>query len=90
MEQTSATKEQIRQFILESAQRKGVTTLADDESLSQNGVMDSLVIFRLVSFLEETFNLRVADEEIVDENFQSINGIEKFVESKLAKKSDSA
>lgn len=88
MEQTSTTKDQIRQFILQSAQRKGVSTLGDDESLSQSGVMDSLVIFRLVSFLEDTFNIRVADEEIMDENFQSINGIEKFVESKLAKKSN--
>ena len=88
MEQTSTVKDQIRQFILQSAQRKGVSTLSDDESLSQNGVMDSLVIFRLVSFLEETFNIRVADEEIVDENFQSINGIEKFVETKLAKKAN--
>ncbi|HUY15069.1 MAG TPA: acyl carrier protein [Terriglobia bacterium] len=88
MEQTSTTKDQIRQFILQSAQRKGVSTLADDESLSQNGVMDSLVIFRLVSFLEDTFNIRVADEEIVDENFQSINGIEKFVEAKLVKKAN--
>jgi acyl carrier protein len=88
MEQTGTTKEQIRQFILESAQRKGVAALGDDESLSQNGVMDSLVIFRLVSFLEDTFNIRVADEEIVDENFQTISGIEKFVESKLAKKAN--
>jgi acyl carrier protein len=86
MEQTSTMKDQIRQFILESAQRKGVHTIRDDESLSQSGVMDSLMIFRLVSFLEDTFNIRVADEEIVDENFQSVNGIEQYVEGKLAKK----
>jgi len=44
------------------------------------------LIFRLVNFLEDTFSLRMADAEIVNENFESIDEIERFVNGKLAKK----
>lgn len=79
-------KQQIRDFVSENAQSKGVTNLADDTSLMGSGVLDSLGIFRLVSFLEESFGVRVADEEIIHDNFQSINQIENFVNMKLKKK----
>jgi len=83
-------KAQIRQFVMENAQAKGITHVADDESLMAAGIIDSLGIFRLVSFLEDTFRVRISDDEIVPDNFQSINHIESFVAAKLAKKTDSA
>lgn len=85
-EAQESTKDQIRQWVAETAERKGVEFTSDDESLTANGVIDSLAIFRLVSFLEETFQLRVADEEIVNDNFKSVNDIDRFVTSKLAPK----
>jgi len=85
-ETQESIKDQIRHWVGETAERKGVTFSSDDESLTANGVIDSLAIFRLVSFLEETFELRVADEEIVNDNFKSVNDIERFVASKLASK----
>ncbi len=85
-ETEASVKEQIRQWVAETAERKGVEFTSDDESLTANGVIDSLAIFRLVSFLEETFGLRVADEEIVNDNFKSVNEIERFVTGKLAAK----
>jgi len=85
-ETQESTKDQIRQWVAETAERKGVELTSDDESLTANGVIDSLAIFRLVSFLEETFQLRVADEEIVNDNFKSVNDIDRFVTSKRASK----
>ncbi len=79
-------REQIREFILQNlAQGKGVTQLTDDESLMQNGVVDSLGIFRLVAFLENAFRLRISDEEITHDNFQSVDTIERFVNAHLGK-----
>jgi acyl carrier protein len=80
------TKDKVREFIMEAAQRKGLDVANDDESLTENGVIDSLVIFRLVSFLEDNFGIRIADEEIVNENFRSVNAIESFVADRLSKK----
>ncbi len=86
MPEGPGAKEQIRAFILQNlAQGKGVTQLADDESLMQNGVVDSLGIFRLVAFLETAFRLRISDEAITHENFQSIDAIERFVNAHLDK-----
>ncbi len=79
-QETDTRKDQVRAFVMESlAKGKAITVLADDESLTEKGVLDSLGIFRLVSFLETTFHLRIADEEITHENFQTIDAIEKFV-----------
>jgi acyl carrier protein len=84
-EQVENVKEQIREFVQEAAQRKGVTGVTDDQSLVESGVIDSLGIFRLVAFLEESFRVRIGDEEIVGENFESIVSIERFVLKKLSR-----
>lgn len=83
-------KDQIREFVLENARSKGVNEVSDAESLMESGIIDSLGIFRLVAFLEDTFRVRISDDEIIHENFQSINEIERFVSGKLAKKSETA
>ena len=80
------TKAKIREFIQEAAQNKGLEVANDEESLTDIGVIDSLVIFRLVSFLEDNFGIRIADEQIVNENFRSINAIEGFVNDRLGEK----
>jgi acyl carrier protein len=59
--------------------------VADDEALTKNGVIDSMGIFRLVSFLEDTFNVRIGDEEITHDNLESIDAIEKLVIAKSKK-----
>lgn len=80
-------KDQVRQFIREElAAAKGIATFTDSESLTENGIIDSLGIFRLVTFLEENFGVRVGDEEISADNLQSVDKIEELVISKTKKK----
>jgi len=81
--QAAQTKDQIREFVTKIAVRKGVASVADGDSLISAGVLDSMAIFRLVSFLEETFGVAVDDEEIAAENFRSIDAIQDFVAAKL-------
>jgi acyl carrier protein len=76
-------KDLVREFIMKIAVRRGVPKLADDDSLTSTGVLDSLGIFRLVFFVEETFLVAIGDEEITSENFRSINAIQEFVLEKL-------
>jgi acyl carrier protein len=77
-------KAEIRKFVMENAQSKGVTEVSDDLSLTDSGIIDSLTIFRLVSFLEETIGVHIGDHEIVLDNFQTIGAIERFVSSRLS------
>lgn len=86
MQEVSETKQQIRDFVMNLAEQKGITSVADDDVLTQNGVIDSLAIFRVIMFLEDTFGIRIPDEEILTENFESVDGIERFVNAKLAAK----
>ncbi|MFY9740507.1 MAG: acyl carrier protein [Candidatus Sulfotelmatobacter sp.] len=82
----TSVREQIRQFILEElASAKGISEFSDNESLMANGVIDSLGIFRLVTFLEENFGVRVGDEEITAENLSSVDTIEQLVIRKSKK-----
>jgi acyl carrier protein len=78
-------KEPIRAFILEYAAGRGVTEVKDDDSLLKNNVIDSLGVFRLIAFLEETFPFTVEDSDMVPENFQTLNDIGSFVAGKLGK-----
>jgi len=79
-------KDQIREFILENlAQPKGISSFDDSASLMEIGVIDSLGIFRLVSFLEEDLGVRVDDQEINVDTLKSVESIEELVLRKRAK-----
>lgn len=88
MNTQAAVRQQIRQFVMETlAKPKGVASLSDDDYLIQKGAIDSLGIFKLVAFLEETFSLRISDDEITPEHLQSISAIERLVLLKLEARS---
>ncbi len=75
-------KGSLRTFILEYAAGHGVTEVKDDEPLLKNNIIDSLGVFRLIDFLEETFPLTVEDTDMVPEGFDNLNAIEAFVYAK--------
>jgi len=74
-------KAEIRDFLTPIAQRVGVGSFADEDSLTAAGVLTSLVLFRVVSFLEETFSIAIDDDQINIENFDSIDKIQCLVVS---------
>jgi acyl carrier protein len=45
------------------------------------GVIDSLGILRLVSFVEEKFGIEVPDEDVTIDNFQSVKAMSDYVAS---------
>ncbi len=74
-------RERVRQFIRDSFL---VDDFADDDSFLANGIIDSLGILQLVTFLEAEFSLSVPDSELLPENFDSVDKVTAFVERKLA------
>jgi acyl carrier protein len=57
--------------------------VSPDDSLLRKGVFDSLGVMEIVGFLEETFGIKVAQEEITEAHFGTLNGIAGYVEAKL-------
>jgi len=75
--------EEIRQYILsEFLPGEKPSNLRDDTALRTSGVLDSVATLRLVTFIEERFGITVEAHEAGVENFDSINSIVAFVESK--------
>ncbi|MGH3150637.1 MAG: acyl carrier protein [Streptosporangiaceae bacterium] len=49
--------------------------LANEASLLESGILDSLGLLRLVVFLEEQFGITMGDVDLLPENFASVNTI---------------
>ena len=56
--------------------------LADDDRLLDKGVIDSMSIVEMISFVEHEFGVHAIEEEISDANFGSLSGIARFVTEK--------
>ena len=77
-------KETIREFIANNFLKGDESKiLDDDDSFLENAMIDSVGVLELVVFLEETFNFRVQDEEIIPTNLDSISKLVVYVRSKL-------
>ncbi len=78
-------RERVERFILDELLMRGDggKRLDPEESLITTGVLDSLALLRLVLFLEEQFGITVEDGDLVPGNFQNLNTIQAFVQSKL-------
>jgi acyl carrier protein len=64
----------------------GKQALDSEEDLIERGIIDSLGIMKLIVSMEETFGIKVNDEDILPENFQNLNAMVKFVEQKMRNK----
>jgi acyl carrier protein len=56
-----------------------VNALPDDTSFLDAGIIDSTGVLELVCFLENTFGIQVADDEMLPENLDSIRAITAYV-----------
>lgn len=77
-------KKQIRTFIVENFLFGNADGLKDDTSFLEEGIIDSTGVLELVTFLEEEFNIKVADDDLVPENLDSINNVTAYLQRKLA------
>jgi acyl carrier protein len=64
--------------------------LADETSLLETGILDSLNLLRLVVFLEERFGIAVGDADLLPENFASVNAICGYVRAREPGKQEAA
>ena len=76
MDQKSAIKNYIQTEILHGRN----VSLKEDEDLLSAGIIDSLSILKLVAFVEERFNISVPDEDVVFDNFSSINALAEYLQ----------
>ena len=56
--------------------------LDPDASFLENGMIDSTGVLELVSFVERTYGLSVGDDELIPDNFDSVNKLTTFIAAK--------
>ncbi|OPY17383.1 acyl carrier protein [Syntrophus aciditrophicus] len=78
-------KLKIREFIQTEIMKKGdLSGVKDSDSLIESGIIDSLGIQILLEYLEKSFSVSISDDELVPENFESIDAIAEFIGKKQA------
>ena len=83
MTSVDTVNKRIRALMIEHFPRVRKRSLRNDDQLLQSGFVDSLGILEVVTFLEGEFQITVTDEDLLPENFQSIECIGAFVQSKM-------
>jgi acyl carrier protein len=85
--QTNDFAPQIRDYIAKNLLFSGDGfRFEDGASFLDEGIIDSMGVIELVTFVEKQFGVQVADHELVPDNFDSVAKLNRFVQGKLAVK----
>jgi acyl carrier protein len=79
------TTDKIRKYVLETflfTNDEGA--LANNDSFLDKGIIDSTGVLELVMFVEEQFGIKIADEDLLPENLDSVERLARFIDSKRA------
>jgi len=77
-------KKQIRNFILENFLfTNSDTALSNDQSFMDSGIIDSTGILELITFVEETFEIEIQDDDVIPENLDSVDQLSGFIQRKM-------
>jgi len=78
-------EKQIMDFIVTTLLKKTDIheNITDTYPLIETGIIDSLGILKLLSFLEEKFNIHIMDEELIPENFDTVQSISSLIKGKI-------
>lgn len=73
-------KEQmLLEYIKKDLLKGRVDNLSADDDLLDSGILNSLGILQLVSFIDERMDITVPDEDVVYENFNSVSALAAYL-----------
>ena len=78
-------KQEIKNYIIE-ASLEDANKIKEDTLIFDTGLLDSMGLLFLIEFINENYQVEVDDEELNPKNFESINSIVAFIDSKLKEK----
>lgn len=77
-------EQELRTFVIETFLfGDAAQAPAREESFLEKGIIDSTGVLELVQFVEEKFGIRLADEELIPENLDSLARLSAFVQSRM-------
>lgn len=73
----------IENYILNELVYGRKNQISPNESLINTGILDSLTLLQLISFIEDQFSVTVEDEDMTPDNFHTINSMSSLIKRKL-------
>jgi acyl carrier protein len=82
---SESVEERIRGFILQQFPAARSRDIGTADSLLTQGIIDSLGVLEVVTFLEKEFRLTISEDELLSDHFESIAQIARLISQKLAR-----
>jgi acyl carrier protein len=80
------TSDNIRNFITNDILHGSLNhPLDDQEALIESGIIDSLGIMTLLSYVEQQFSIEISGDDLIPENFASIAAITALIDRQLVR-----
>ncbi len=76
----------VKEFIIENFLFGDEEQIELETDFFEKGIIDSTGVIELVSFMEETFEISIDDEELIPENLSSLKNISVFLQQKTDQK----
>ena len=73
----------VREFVIENFLFGDGQQLQDDTSFMESGIIDSTGILELITFLEERYEIKIEDDELIPENLDNLQNVAQFVSRKI-------
>lgn len=78
-------KKTIRHYILGNLLfTEDESALQDGDSFLDSGIIDSTGVLEIILFIEETFGVKVNDDEMIPANLDSVDNLAAFINRKQA------
>jgi acyl carrier protein len=78
-------RQRIKQYIIKNFLfSNDDNAIGDRDSLVRGGILDSTGIYELIMYIEEEYKFTIAPEEMIPDNFDTLEVIDAFIERKLA------
>jgi acyl carrier protein len=76
-------KRELRNFIASKYLKSEDSALGNNDSLLSLGIIDSIGVIELVQFIQEKYKIKITVTEIIPENLDTLDDLEKFISRKL-------
>lgn len=73
----------IRKYVIDNSFNN--ENITDETLIFREGFFDSMGFVGLISFLEERYHITTLDQDLLEENFESINAITSYLLGKMDK-----
>jgi acyl carrier protein len=76
-------KENIRKYIAENMLFSDRFTYDDDASFLEQAIIDSVGFMELVAYVQKEFSFEVGPQDLIRDNFDSVNKLARYIDCRL-------